>query len=291
MQAARALKTARTPQPGSFAAAAFFWAFCVFCLGPGALSCNFPTTAEWLEPADVPPFSVVEARLPVADATQPQPRDPIIELRFSDYPDPTTLNFPSLRLGPRGQSIQFAISVSLVDKTLALRPRDHLLPDTDYFVFADPEVRSLAGRALEGGEGFQLTFHTGMMLSPAPPVAAPVTLTQLLAAGGGLAGCGRAGCHSAAGGLEPVRGLDFAGTEAAVRAALTSGRRAGPTRLLLVEAGRPEGSYLLRKLLARTSGGFLQIDGEPMPPPAAADMALDPAALRAIETWIRQGAN
>lgn len=259
---------------------------CVFA------ACNFPTSEEWLEPAETVSFSVVEARLPVADLSKPQPRDPIIELRFSDYPDAATLNYPSLRLGPRGQTIQFGFAISLIDKSITLRPRDHLLPDTDYFVILDPEVRSLAGRPLADGDGFALAFHTGMQLSPPVPVEQVVTLAQLLAPGGALSGCGRAGCHRAASGLQAARGLDFAKAEPMVRSQLLGSRRAGPSRLLLVEAGRPEASYLLRKLLARTSGGFLQIDGEAMPPPAStSDSPIDKAALRTLETWIRQGAN
>lgn len=262
-------------------------AFCLLALW----ACNFPTNEDWLEPAQRLPFSVIEARLPVADLTKPQPRNSIIELQFSDYPDATTLNYPTLRLGPRGQSIQFAVAVSLTDKSITLRPRDHLLPDTDYFVFLDPEVRSLAGRPLADGEGFALAFHTGLQLSPPLPIEKTVTLAQLLAPGGALAGCGRAGCHRPAPGLEAARGLDFSTAESLIRAMLLGGRRGGPSRLLLVEAGRPESSYLLRKLLARTSGGFLQIDGEAMPPPTASDPPIAQPALRTLETWIRQGAN
>ena len=255
-------------------------------------ACNAPTANELWPPEEAPPFTVVATILPVADLAQDQPRDPILEIRFSDYPDPTTLNFPALRLGPRGSSIQFVYTVSLVDKSITLRPRDHLLQGIDYIVSLDPEIRSLAGRKLSDGLPFRLTFHTGAQLSPPISSPPPSTLTEVLAKTPIRTSCARAGCHTSAGGLTPARGLDFSLPPEALKAQLLSGRRVGITSLLLVESGRPEASYLLRKLLAR-QGGYVQIEGEPMPPAAVAESAppLDVAALRLVETWIRQGAN
>jgi hypothetical protein len=222
-----------------------------------------------------------------------QPINSTVTLRFSDYPDPATLNFPQLRLGPRGQNIQFTYTVSLVDKTLVLSARDHLLPNTDYFVFLDPQIRALSGRPLQDGQTFALTFHTGEQLAPTSPAAPKVTLAQLLPAGSPLqTSCARAGCHSSQGGGAPAQGIDFSTTPTAARQDLLDGHRAGPALLLRVEPGRPETSYLLRKLLARRDDSFVQIDGDPMPPPKASAAApLDDDTLRQLESWIRDGAN
>lgn len=224
----------------------------------------------------------------------PQPRNPAIHIGFSDYPDPITLNFPTLRFGPRGQNIQFLLDVSLVAKQISLRPRTHLLEGIDYFVTLDADTRAISGQPLADSP-YVLTFHTGAQLLPDPAAEEIVTLDRLLKTDGPLRrSCGRSGCHSSTDGAPPVRGLDFLADEARVRQQLVGKRRAGregDRRLFLVEPGSPETSYLLRKLLARSEGGFLDIEGEPMPPPASGLPPLDTAVLTAIETWIRQGAN
>lgn len=193
-------------------------------------------------------------------------------------------------MGPRGQSIQFSYELSLVDKQLTLTPRSHLLPETDYFVNVDSGLRSLAGQSLD--PPFELRFHTGSDLQPEPAPAPPVALATLVADGSPLRqSCAVGGCHSSAGGNEPVRGLDFGAAPQLLREQLLGAPRAGVDEELIVEAGRPETSYLLRKLLARTAGGYLRIEGEPMPPPGASAQALDLATIRTIESWIRSGAN
>jgi hypothetical protein len=88
-------------------------------------------------------------------------------------------------------------------------------------------------------------------------------------------------------GQEPASGLDLALAAKALRPILLSGRRGGTERLLWVEPGRPESSYLLRKLLAAQPGTFARITGSAMPltgPPLSVD------ALRKMESWIRMGA-
>ena len=255
-------------------------------------ACNVPTGESNLPPSDSAPFTVISASLPIADRSAAQPLNPTIGFTFSDYLDPGTISFPQLRFGPRGQYIQFTYTVSLVDKSLVMTARDHLLPNTDYFIVLDSQIRSLSGRALADGEGFQLTFHTGTQSMPVAPAQPKLTLTQLLAAPSPLqTSCAIAGCHSSQDGSLPAQGLDFSGTPTAAKMALLDGRRVGPALLLLVEPGRPETSYLLRKLLARRDGGFLQIDGDPMPPPDAQAAPLDDDFLRKLETWIRDGAN
>lgn len=264
----------------------------------GTLGCNVSTDQEVFPPSpqELVAFEVVSAELPLPDPTAPQPINSNIAIRFSDFPDPTTINFPALQFGPRGQNIQYTVEVSLVAKQIRLRPRVHLLPQTDYFVLLSPSIRSLLGRPLgskdfaaqSSGSPFLLSFHTGSQLQPEAPPPPPVQLADLLLPNGPLRqSCAASGCHQSNPQTGPARGLDFSAAPDLVRQALLS-RRAGSESLRLVAPGQPEMSYLLRKVLSASAGGFLRIDGDPMPPPSLPP--LSPDALFAIETWIQGGA-
>lgn len=88
-------------------------------------------------------------------------------------------------------------------------------------------------------------------------------------------------------GWEPAAGLDLALDPISLRSQLLAARRGGIEGLLLIEPGRPQSSYFLRKLLAAQPDAFCRIVGSPMPL-AGPPLPLD--ALRTIETWIRTGA-
>ena len=264
------------------------------------LGCNFPTDTELLPPPEQAPFSVVAVTLPIADLHAPQPINPLITIRLSDFPDPATVTFPAMRLGPRGQNIQYTFEISLVNRQILLAPRAHLLPETDYFLTLDSSIRSLSGRNLgaEGigdGQPYQLRFHTGAQAEPPLPLGSPLSLDQLVGPHGPLGErCAVSGCHRAnstwGGDEKPFGGLDFSLPSTSLRNQLVSNRRKGPEGLLLVEPGSPELSYLLRKLLAASfRSSFLRIEGEPMPPAENAP-PLSHDELAAVEAWIRQGA-
>lgn len=242
-----------------------------------------------LPPETAPPFSVVQVH-PKAGSTEVS-RNGDVVLEFSDFPDPESLDFPSLSLGPRGDPARIAIEVSLVDRKVRLRPVVPLVAKTEIVLALGRGLKSLAGQPLTGG--LELVFRTSETIAPTTLPPAPPTLRQVLGAGAGLAGrCDQAGCHSrragAAGGRqEPAAGLDFSLESDALRQQLLSGRRGGTEGLLWVEPGRPERSYVLRKLLAAQPGAFTRITGSPMPLTGA---PLTQDALRTIETWIRSGA-
>lgn len=257
-------------------------------LGGGA--CSSPTGEETSPYAasDALPFRVL-ASDPQAGAIDVV-RDGWISLRFSDFPDLRTLYFPSVRIGPRGTSVQYTAQVDLVTRQLRLRPRSPLLPGTDVLVDVGSALRSLAGQPLE--RSYRIVFRTGDRLLPPTPPAQTVRLADLLGPGGALAGrCTQGACHSGSSGRHPAADLPLdiaSGGIDGARAALLSGRRRGVDGVPLVDVGSPETSYLLRKLLAAQPHAFTRIEGSPMPPFSD---ALSDEALQTIDAWIRGGAN
>lgn len=251
--------------------------------------CEPPPGEERLPRENSLPFSVVVTE-PSAGSIE-VPRNGDLVLRFSDFPDPESLVFPSLSLGPRGDPARVNTQVSLVDRQVRLRPVVPLPAKTEIVLTLSRSVQSLAGRPL--ATEFQLVFRTAETLAPLAPSPPTPTLAQLLGSGGALANrCAQAACHSRVDGAsmarhEPAAGLDFSLAPDALRGLLLSGRRGGTEGLLWVEPGRPERSYLLRKLLAAQPQSFTRIIGSPMPLSGA---ALLPDALRTIESWIRSGA-
>jgi hypothetical protein len=259
-------------------------------------ACSFPgDEAPWAASGGGS-FVVTTAALP-APLADPQPLNPTITLSFSDFPDPQTVQFPGIRLGPRGFANEYLVETRLVERQIVLRPRAQLLPENDYYFEATTALRALTGLPLP--EPFKLRFRTGKTVAPPPAPEPPLTLADVLGSGAGLRQrCAIAACHSRDGGLTPARGLDLGGTIEDVRAQLGAQAgsllRSGPLPaplvepMRLVEPGAPERSYLLRKLLAHR--GFVRISGDPMPPPLSSFGPLDDKALSVVQSWIRQGA-
>jgi hypothetical protein len=258
-------------------------------LGLLLVACSVPTEDTYYPPVPDRTFALIAVGLP-QPSDQPQPVNPTITLSLSDLPDPATVQFPALRLGPRGQSIEYLVEISLVERTLTLRPKRQLLPENDYFVGLTQDLRALSGQRL--AQPVSVRFHTGSFVGPEPVAPSPVQLSQLLSAAGGLqARCASVGCHSSKDGSggnlgSAAQGLDLGAPPAALLDRLSRPALGSLEGLLLVQPGVPEQSYLLRKLVA--GGGFARSSGEPMPPGGL--WPLEPAMLRALELWIRQGA-
>ena len=145
-------------------------------------------------------------------------------------------------------------------------------------------TRNLPFRTLE--RVFPVYTDLDQALADYRPDVAFVTNPTALHMDTGLR-CAQAGCHRRDAQGHTAAGLDLAQDPIALREHLLSGRRGGLDALLWVEVGRPESSYLLRKLLAAQPDTFVRSTGSPMPlaqPPLSTD------ALRTIETWIRTGA-
>lgn len=231
------------------------------------------------------PFVVVSTQ--PAASQQDVPRNAAVVVRFSDFPDPATLSYPWISIGPRSDPATFSTEVSLVDREVRFLPSRPLLAKTEVVVAISRRVHSLAGVAL--GTTFRMVFRTGDGLQPDPtPPSAPRLID--LAGRGGLfeLSCAQARCHRRDDSGHAAASLDFAQDAPALREHLLSDRRGGLDALRWVEVGRPETSYLLRKLLAAQPDAFVRTTGSPMP---LARPALSLDALRTIETWIRSGAN
>lgn len=255
-------------------------------------ACSFPgDEAPWAASSGGS-FAVTGVTLP-ATLTDPQPVNPTLLLSFSDFPDSQTVQYPGVRLGPRGFALEYIAETRLVERQLVLRPRAQLLPENDYYLEVSTAVRALSGVPLP--EPYKLRFRTGRMVTPPPAPETPITLDEVLGQGAGLRQrCAIEACHSRAGGRTPARGLDLGAPLEEVRTQL--GALAGtlikngpvPAPLVepmqLVQPGAPERSYLLRKLLAHR--GYTGISGDPMPPLGP----LDDSALAVVQSWIRQGA-
>lgn len=262
---------------------------CYLALGICGSACEPLADEGRLPPPISPPFFVAALRPAVGTTEVPRTSD--VVLTFSDLPAPETLTYPSLSLGARGDPARVTIEISLVDRQVRLRPVGPLPAKTEIVLSLSRSVQSLAGRPLPSS--FQAVFRTSEAILPPPPVSPAPTLGLLFGPSGELTtSCAQAGCHrrqvgTGEAGQEPASGLDLSLPAEALRPSLLSGRRGGTEGLLWVEPGRPESSYLLRKLLAAQPGTFARITGSAMPlagPPLSAD------TLRKMESWIRLGA-
>lgn len=236
-------------------------------------------------PSSAADFQVL-ATQPVAGQAD-VPRNAPIVVRFSDLPDPAVLSYPYVSIGPRSDPVPVTQEVSLVDREVRFWPRVPLVPRTEIVVQLSRRVHSLSGRQL--GTTYRLIFRTGDQVLPASPLPSPPRLADLAGPSGPLSlSCAANGCHRRDSAGHSAAELDLAQEPRALRDHLLSGRRSGLDALLWVEVGRPESSYLLRKLLAAQPGTFVRITGSPMPL-SRSPLSVD--ALRTIEAWIRTGAN
>lgn len=255
-------------------------AFCVHGCGD-----EVDDPAQRLAPGSSPPFTLVSTQ-PSPDQSD-VPRNADIVLRFSDFPDPATLFYPWVSIGPRSDPVPFTSEVRLVDREVRFRPHRPLLAQTEIVVTVSRRLHALSGRPL--GNSFRMVFRTGFALLPDAPVAIAPRLAELAGPSGIFAQrCAQAGCHRRDEAGFAAAGLDFAQDPRSLREHVLSDRRGGLDALRWVDVGRPEASYLLRKLLAAQPEAFVRITGSAMPlaqPPLSSD------ALRTIETWIRMGAN
>jgi hypothetical protein len=109
----------------------------------------------------------------------------------------------------------------------------------------------------------------------------PATLTRVQSEVFALS-CNFAACH---GGASPQKGLGLEGATYRVLVGVPAAEKPGAA---LVEAGEPDRSYLLDKLLGRDlPAPPMGERWEPMPPPAG---GLDPERVELVRAWIDGGA-
>jgi hypothetical protein len=224
---------------------------------------------------------VVVSSSPAAESAG-APTDVVIRIRFSDYPDPDTVETTSLLLTTGVFRVPETYGVDLADKTATMTPVGSLVPQLGYTASVFPDLRSLAGCSTT----FQLiSFDTAAGPANTPPAPAPTFADLQPILDGHCAG----NCHADDGGgclATPASGLSLCATEA--RSALINVPSREVSRLLLVAPGDSARSYLLRKVLPATAGGgpIPTTLGQREPPgePLTQDQ------LHTIAAWIDGGA-
>jgi hypothetical protein len=233
------------------------------------------------------PFTVASS-LPANEATDVR-LGAVVEVTFSDFPDPATIAAPAVALRSGVNTVDAVITTDLVDKKVVLRPSMELTADTDYVVEINSRVAGLSG--LELGRTSQVRFRTGTMAGGGPQVLPTPTLAEVQQVFDGYnacadpasgCGCARAGCHGA---VAPALLLNLTASAmhfnlVGITTTQPSGQIPG-MKLARVKAGNPSESYLLRKLLGTPDirGGRMPLDGE-----------IDQEQLRLISRWIAGGA-
>ena len=210
------------------------------------------------------------------------PTNLVVQIGFSDYPDPGSVGLSSLLLTTGVFRVPETYRVDLANKAVIMTPVGFLDTELGYTASVLPGLSSLAGC---GVEATQIAFRTGdgPVDNPPAPVPTFADVQPILAAS-----CA-AGCHANATGgclTAPLAGLSLCAAEA--RDALVDIPSREVSSLLLVAPGDSARSYLLRKVLPATS------DGGPIPgtlgerePPGA---PLTPDQLDTLTAWIDGGA-
>jgi hypothetical protein len=217
------------------------------------------------------------------------PTDTELRIRFDDYPDPDTLGSDSLVLTTGFYWVPGSFHVSLIDKTVTMRPWRPLSANLGYTIHIQPTLQSLQGCA---AIGTVRSFRTGDGPAGNNPAALVASRADVQAVFDRRCG---AGCHLDAGTpgaaadgcvTRPAAGLSLCDRDAF--AALVNVPSRAQSELALVEPGNSARSVLLRKLIPATAGGA-------PPPPTLGHrdppgMALGRAEIDTVAAWIDGGA-
>jgi hypothetical protein len=250
-----------------------------------ASGCSRPTARQSL-PGSCTPFELVSS-LPEDGATG-VPIDTGIDLRFSDFPEPETVDLNSLLLSSGVQTRLGDFRVDLITRSIRFDLRNWLWPNLTYVVTISSDVASMTGCPARSQ---QIRFRTGdgptdpPLQPPRVPTLADDVLPIFAARCAGAA-CHRQPAEDGGGCLAtPPKELSLCDPDA--RGALVQAPAtevAGMERVLPGDAAR---SYLLRKLVPGPSGGPVPTTPGHRDPP---DAPLDEDQLRVISDWIDGGA-
>ncbi len=210
------------------------------------------------------------------------PTDVVVEVQFSDYPDPDTIGTGSLLLTTGVFRVPETYRVDLIDKAVLMQPIGNLEPMLGYSASVFPRIHSLAGCpatfALAG-----VTAGVGPANPPAPPTPTFAEVQAVFDAR-----CA-ANCHADPDGgclAAPSAGLSLCAAES--HAALVDVPSREVSAILLVEPNDSARSYLLRKVIptSTAAGPLPTVLGQREPPGAP----LTDTELRALAAWIDGGA-
>jgi hypothetical protein len=256
------------------------------------------TLAGWVAlagcstPTDTQPYDGLCTPLYALDWTpsagaQDVPRDTIVRVQFSDYPDPDATDYAGLLVTTGSFYWAGTVHLDLVDKAITYQPSGPWREELGYTINVRAGLRSLQGCAAHPERH---TFRTALAAPPAAPPPAPPTayalVQPILATRCAGAACHRATVEHGGGCLAaPAAALSLCDADAVDALLGVPSRQV--TRLNLVEPRDSARSYLLRKLLpgatpdlpAPTTLGHRDPPGAP----------LSNAELHTIASWIDTG--
>jgi hypothetical protein len=249
-----------------------------------AASCSQPTDRQPF-PGTCAPFAVVEWTPP--GQAEGVPTNAVVELVFSDYPEPDSVGPQDFLLMSGIQRRIGAFKIDLITKSIRFRTTNPLYPNLTYTMMVLGPLQSLQGCPVREE---QRSFHTGTVPAPVTPGGAAPAFAAVLEIF--ARSCGGGACHRQAqdqggGCLEaPAKGLSLCDGEAYDALVGVGAREV--SRLERVLPRDSSRSYLLRKLVSPTE------TGPPVPttpghhdPPGG---SLDATQLRIIADWIDGGA-
>src|SRR5882757_7871944 len=111
-------------------------------LGAWVAGCSRPTARQQL-PGTCTPFQLVSSS--PEDGAQDLPLDTAIELRFSDFPEPETVDLSSVVLSSGVQTRLGLFRVDLITRSIRFESRNWLWPDLTYLVTITPDLMSMTG--------------------------------------------------------------------------------------------------------------------------------------------------
>jgi hypothetical protein len=285
------------------------------------LGCTTPTNRPQYETTPLPPLTFDVQPEPPRDSAGQIVRDALFRVSLDDYPDPDTAGFGPLLLRSGTATFDATYRVDLVGRSIEVRPRSLLMPETVYEVVVGTDLRALSGRTVGLTVPSPFPFSVGHDLNPSPsPSPSPLTWDtdiRPIMSDKCVSYChtpdrcpGRDGKHN------PSRNLDLSPGVApddpvygVINVPAVS--LAGTDKpLLRVQRGDAARSVFLRKMLGgdphadssdpptddlavpgRRMPLYESVCGEPLPPKDdLGGFYLDEASIRTVQEWITQGA-
>jgi hypothetical protein len=279
--------------------------------------CSTPTNRPQYDQTLLPPLTVLILSDPPPDSAGQIVRDALFRINLvDDYPDPDTAGFGPILLRSGTATFDATYRVDLVGKSIEVRPRSLLQPQTQYELVVAADLRALSGRT--AGPVMPQAFSVGSDLNPSPsPSPSPLTWDadiQPIISDKCVSFCHTSDrCPGLDGKHNPSRNLNLSPAVDAddpvygvidVPAVSLAGT---DKPLLRVQRGDAARSVFLRKMLggdphAESSDpptADLAVPGRRMPLyesvcgealPDVDGFYLDEASMRTVQEWINQGA-
>jgi hypothetical protein len=272
--------------------------------------CTSLTQRPRFEEPALPPLKLEVSTEPPPDGDGKIVRDALLRVTFDDYPDPATAQFGPLLLRSGNSTFDVQMRVDLVGKSITVRPRSLLAPDTQYELVMGADLRALSGRTLGTTQVAPLVVGTQLNPSPTPSPAPLTYMRDVLPMLGSVENQCAPFCHSDVGcslnKRNPSRNLDLsfpADPVVGIVNVPSEALRGTDNPLLRVQPFDSARSVFLRKLIggdphAESSDPItpdVGVPGRRMPLPehicgGEIPPFLDDDEMRLVQDWIDQGA-